>query len=186
MSCSVRRKLLRGVLKGDVPLDVEKRESGGGQLPDLPQTARNMGGHRFRQAVHDVACLNQNGAVGVERATDFWVFSSESVRKPSARRGGRAQEGKLGRLPAVQAGQRRRIFCAVAEKMAPARTTFAAGTALAFEHPTVIVVCLAGRTRVAIACKSSGRLVISSWRTRIGGNIEQRSNQTYSCQLHLH
>jgi hypothetical protein len=86
----------------------------------------------------------------------------------------------------VQAGQRRRIFCAVAEKMAPARTTFAAGTALAFEHPTVIVVCLAGRTRVAIACKSSGRLVISSWRTRIGGNIEQRSNQTYSCQLHLH
>ena len=55
------------------------------------QTARNMGGHRFRQAVHDVACLNQNGAVGVGRATDFWVFSSESVRKPSARRGGRAQ-----------------------------------------------------------------------------------------------
>jgi hypothetical protein len=75
----------------DVPLDVEKREAGGGQLPDLPQTARNMGGHRFRQAVHDVACLNQNGAVGVGRATDFWVFSSESVRKPSARRGGRAQ-----------------------------------------------------------------------------------------------
>ncbi len=56
MSCSVRRKLLRGVLKGDVPLDGEKRESGGGRLPDLPQTARNMGGHRFRQAVHDVAC----------------------------------------------------------------------------------------------------------------------------------
>ena len=46
--------------------------------------------------------------------------------------------------------------------MATARNAFAAGTALACELATVIVVCLACRTRLAMTCKSSGRLVMAS------------------------
>jgi hypothetical protein len=46
--------------------------------------------------------------------------------------------------------------------MAPPRKAFAAGTALARERATVIDVCLACRTRVAMACKSMGRLVMVS------------------------
>ncbi len=74
-------------------------------------------------------------------------------------------EGKRERLsrgepPALQAHQRRRMFCAFAEKNGAGANAFAARTALACERAMAIVVCFACRTRVAIACKSIGRLPI--------------------------
>jgi hypothetical protein len=101
------------------------------------------------------------------------VFSLAKIEKAGRVARGRAQvpvtalEGKLERRsrrepPALQVRQRRRIFCQLAEKNGAGASVFAAGTALACERATVIVVCLACRTRVAIAVTTS-RITPCGW-----------------------
>jgi len=88
---------------------------------------------------------------------DFCDFSTKVVASAGCEAWRRAQltalkenlEGsREDSPPALQARQLLCIFCQPAQKMATARNAFAAGSALACELATVIVVCLACRTRV--------------------------------------